>query len=298
MRPRVTADTHAECGSRAHGSGLEEQLAASQDPVPFALPGIPPQRHGRPRAHRSRDLAGRVHDTRPSIQFVAARCAARLRSVPDARRGSRGRRLVSTAHLRRLPDAPGIEPERADAHRRQSDDGAAVAVRHQSSGRVCEQREVPYRPAGRGRLCPEPRRLRRERLLEGDVLQHLLQRARHAVRRPRLRLRWPRHAEQQRPVQSQHLRPADRNLDRAPSTLHPGAMGQGPIRRASCSKAIPTRPFIRNAIRETSRARNHPNRRTRSTAAGIRRRFRCRTTRCSSSAASIKTTPSLPIQTA
>ena len=44
---------------------------------------------------------------------------------------SHGRRLVPAAHLRRLPDAPGPEPERADAHRGQSHDGTAAAVRHQ-----------------------------------------------------------------------------------------------------------------------------------------------------------------------
>ena len=58
--------------------------------------------------------------------------------------------------------------------------------------------------------------LRGKRLFKGNVLQHLLQCARDLSRRTRLRLWWPRHAEQQRVVQGQHLRSRDRKLDSSP----------------------------------------------------------------------------------
>ena len=131
----------------------------------------------------------RVDDGGHSVQLVAARCAARLRSVPRARHGPIRRRLVPATHLRRLPDAAGPEPERADAHRREPDDGAAAAVRSLPSRCVQEHRQVPHRAARRERLRAESRRVCRERLLEGDVLQHLLQRPRDAGRRTRLRVR-------------------------------------------------------------------------------------------------------------
>ena len=201
----------------------------------LTFPGQPVQcllegRHTRLRYARRavpRTPANRLHGGRPPPQLRAGR-------------------LVPEAHLRRLPDAAGPEPERADAHRGQSHDGTAAAVRHQPSGRVPEQRQVPHGAARREGLRAEPCRLPGERLLEGDVLQHLLQRARDAVRRTRLRLRRPRHAEQQRVVQGQHLRPEHRNLGQAVGAVRPGPIGARIRSARSCSPGNPNAQFYEN----------------------------------------------------
>ena len=193
--------------------------------------------------------------------------------------GSLRRRLVPAAHLRRLPDAAGSEPERADAHRRQPHDGTAAAVRHQSI-------RTRFKNTGKfhtALLDEKDFALNRaafagERLFEGHVLQHLLQRPRDAVRRTRLRVRRPRHAEQQRVVQGQYLRSGDRNLGTRGGAVHPSNWTQRSVRPGIVRRQSRTPRSIRTAIRETSRARNRRIRPIRSTRAGIRRRLRCRTT--------------------
>ncbi len=80
--------------------------------------------------------------------------------------------------------------------------------------------------------------------------------------------------------------------------VHAIELGRAIPSASSCSPATRTRSTTTAAISGTSRARSPRSRRTRSTPAGIRRRCRCRTTRCSWSAASTRTTPLRRIPTA
>ena len=80
----------------------------------------------------------------------------------------------------------------------------------------------------------------------------------------------------------------------AVGAVHPVELDAG-IRSAGVVRAEPERPVLSTAaIRGTSRAPSPPTPPTRSTPAGIHRRFRCRTTWCWSSADSTRTTLSPP----
>ncbi len=72
--------------------------------------------------------------------------------------------------------------------------------------------------------------------------------------------------------------------------------GRGTPSAGSCSPGTRTPSSSTTATRGTSRARSPRNHPIRSTRAGIHRRLRCRTTWCSSSAGSTRTTPSRPIR--
>src|SRR5438552_18805527 len=116
-------DPDAEYRSGAYGSGMEEEFAESQDPVSRQILGIHPQRHGRPRAGRPRDRPRSTEHRRQPVQFVLEGRPEQLRTVPGPGAESLGGRLVPKANLRRLSDAPGPEPKRADAHQGGSHDG-------------------------------------------------------------------------------------------------------------------------------------------------------------------------------
>ncbi len=220
MRPGVAPRSDAERGSRAHGPRVEG-IGKPEDPVPREVPRIHAERRGRSCVDRPGHRSWSVHHTGTPVRCDAAGRPARLRSVPGSGAQSFGRRLISATHLRRLSVATGAEPERADAHHREPHDGTATAVRPQPSRRVQEHRQAAHFASRRGRLRNEPGGVQGGGPRERHVLQHLLQRARDALRWPGLRVRRPRHAERQRGPQGQHLRPRERKVGEAKRAVYP-----------------------------------------------------------------------------
>ena len=78
VRSGIPPHPDAKRRSGAYGSGLEDGLAESQDPVSLEVSPVHGQRHGRPRAGRSGDRTRSTDDCGQPVQHVFEGRHARL----------------------------------------------------------------------------------------------------------------------------------------------------------------------------------------------------------------------------
>ena len=222
-----------------------------------------------PALSRPGNRTGRLHDAGPPVRHVSKGRSPWLRSVPRSRDESLSRRLVPETDLRRLLMRQGLSqsvPTRILANRTMErqllfDINHPHAFKNHGKFHMALLDEADFA-------------LNRDAFEEngyskGMFYNTVLQRARDVGRRAGLRLRRSRHAERQRLVQGQHLRPGDRNVGQTVGAVRPIELDARIRSDYSCSLGTRTPSPISAAIRGTSRARNPPTRPTRNTPAGI-----------------------------